>query len=106
MRPEAIELELSKRQLAQIQVLTAEWSRFDRARQHRKWRPLSGVTESPKEWWRFAYWRILEQTRRQRTTASKDFVVQRAKLFNNYCRSYRRRLRAFVADEMAKQQKK
>ncbi|KAI6183493.1 Vacuolar protein sorting-associated protein 13D [Aphelenchoides bicaudatus] len=106
LRPETIELELSKRQLAQIQVLTSEWSRFDRARQHRKWRPSGRVAGNAKEWWQFAYGRILEQNRRQRTTAPKTFVVHRAKLLNNYCRSYRRRLRAFVADEMAKQQKK
>jgi hypothetical protein len=30
LRPEMIELELSKRQLAQVQILSAEWSRFDR----------------------------------------------------------------------------
>lgn len=40
LRPEKINIELSKKQLAQIRVLSREWARFDRARQHRKWRPL------------------------------------------------------------------
>lgn len=90
----------------QVQILTAEWSRFDRAREHRKWRPHASILEDSKQWWRFAYSRVFEQNRRQRTTASREFVVNRARLMNNYCRAYRRRLRAFIADEMAKQQKK
>jgi hypothetical protein len=77
-----------------------------RAREHRKWRPSERIVDEPKKWWQFAYSRVLEQNRRQRTTASKESVVNRARLLNNYCRAYRRRLRAFVADEMAKQQKK
>lgn len=87
-------------------MLTAEWSRFDRAREHRKWRPLVRVSESPKRWWQFACSRVLEQNRRERRTTSKEVVVNRTRLLNNYCRAYRRRLRAFVADEIARQQKK
>lgn len=43
VRPERIEAELSRRQLAQIRALSREWARFDRARAHRKWRPQTPV---------------------------------------------------------------
>lgn len=43
LRPEKINIELSKKQLAQIRLLSREWARYDRARQHRKWRPLVSV---------------------------------------------------------------
>ncbi|KAI6192573.1 hypothetical protein M3Y96_01250300 [Aphelenchoides besseyi] len=100
-----IELEISKRQLAQIRLLTTRWSMFDRARQHRKWRPLISIKQNPKQWWKFACGRVVEENRRQQSTASKQSMQQRARLMNGYCRAYRRRLRAFLADEMAKQQK-
>ncbi|CAD5233590.1 unnamed protein product [Bursaphelenchus xylophilus] len=105
LRPERIEIELSKRQLAQIRVLSAEWARFDRARQHRKWRPLTRITGNAKDWWKFAYGRIAEDNRKQRSTASAAFVLKRAKLLNNYCKAYTRKLKAFVADQKAKQAK-
>ncbi|KAI6181931.1 hypothetical protein M3Y98_00882500 [Aphelenchoides besseyi] len=105
LRPEMIELEISKRQLAQIRLLTTRWSMFDRARQHRKWRPLISIKQNPKQWWKFACGRVVEENRRQQSTASKQSMQQRARLMNGYCRAYRRRLRAFLADEMAKQQK-
>jgi hypothetical protein len=106
LRPEMIELELSKRQLAQIRVLATEWSRFDRARQHRKWRPITNIKDHAKEWWKFAYERVAEENRRIQPSTSRSFVVNRARLLNKYCQAYRRRLRAYVADEMAKEQKK
>lgn len=39
MRPERVNIELSKRHLAQIRLLLNEWARYERARFHRKWRP-------------------------------------------------------------------
>lgn len=43
LRPEKINIEVSKKQLMQIRILTNEWARFERAREHRKWRPLVKV---------------------------------------------------------------
>lgn len=41
--PEKVVIELTKRQLLEISSLGKEWARFDRSRQHRKWRPLTTV---------------------------------------------------------------
>lgn len=45
LRPGKIEIDFSKSQLAQIRFLAREWARFDRARQHRKWRPVCSVLQ-------------------------------------------------------------
>uniref|UniRef100_A0A915ER83 Chorein N-terminal domain-containing protein n=1 Tax=Ditylenchus dipsaci TaxID=166011 RepID=A0A915ER83_9BILA len=92
LRPERIEIELSKRQLAQMRVLGREWARFDRARQHRKWRPLVPISESPKSWWKFSYDRVVEEHRRHHCCLSKENLLRRAKHLNAYCKAYRRKL--------------
>uniref|UniRef100_A0A183BUE4 VPS13 domain-containing protein n=1 Tax=Globodera pallida TaxID=36090 RepID=A0A183BUE4_GLOPA len=71
IRSQRIELELSKRQIVQIQSLAQDWAQFDRARSHRKWRPIVSVHESPKQWWRFAIGRTLDTTRAQRRFFSR-----------------------------------
>lgn len=43
--PEKVVIELTKRQLLEMGSLGKEWARFDRSRQHRKWRPLVTVGE-------------------------------------------------------------
>ncbi|KAI6230473.1 Ricin B-type lectin domain-containing protein [Aphelenchoides fujianensis] len=105
LRPEMLELELSRRQLGQMRALSAHWTLFDRAREHRRWRPAVPVGAAAARWWRFAADRVREQNRRRRSTASAARLAERARLLNAYCRAYRRTLRAFVADEMARQQK-
>ncbi|KAH7710836.1 Protein C25H3.11 [Aphelenchoides avenae] len=98
LQPEKIEIELSKRQLAQIRILGREWARFDRARAHRKWRPLVPVNGNSKQWWLFAYHRIVEENRRQRSAHSSQYLTQRARLLNSYCRAYARKLEAHLTD--------
>ncbi|KAI6230488.1 Ricin B-type lectin domain-containing protein [Aphelenchoides fujianensis] len=105
LRPEQLELELSRRQLGQMRALSAHWTLFDRAREHRRWRPAVPVGAAAARWWRFAVDRVREQNRRRRSTAPAARLAERARLLNSYCRAYRRTLRAFVADEMARQQK-
>ncbi|KAI6238683.1 Ricin B-type lectin domain-containing protein [Aphelenchoides fujianensis] len=105
LRPEQLELELSRRQLGQMRALSAHWTLFDRAREHRRWRPAVPVGAAAARWWRFAADRVREQNRRRRSTAPAVRLAERARLLNAYCRAYRRTLRAVVADEMARQQK-
>jgi hypothetical protein len=102
-RPEKLDIELYKRQLLQIRLLSREWARFERARQHRKWRPILPVSESPKKWWHFAFNRIVEGNRRQHAHCSTESIYQRAKLMNSYCRAYRRKLETHMADNASKQ---
>ncbi|KAK6016156.1 hypothetical protein OSTOST_18364, partial [Ostertagia ostertagi] len=45
LRPEKITVEMTRRQIAELRALNREWARFERARQHRKWRPLTHVGE-------------------------------------------------------------
>ncbi|VDK72688.1 unnamed protein product [Litomosoides sigmodontis] len=90
--PEKVIIELTKRQLLEIRSLGKEWARFDRSRQHRKWRPLTTVGQNAKEWWNFAYNRIQDQERQRKTRHTWSFAYNRAKQLNSYCRAYRRRL--------------
>uniref|UniRef100_A0A7E4V616 Ricin B-type lectin domain-containing protein n=1 Tax=Panagrellus redivivus TaxID=6233 RepID=A0A7E4V616_PANRE len=101
LRPEKINIELSKKQLAQIRLLTREWARFDRARQHRKWRPLVAIKGNAKKWWKFAIDRVLDDTSRSRQRCTLTFLLTRAKHLNAYCRSYRQKLEAYIADASA-----
>uniref|UniRef100_A0AC34Q2R8 Vacuolar protein sorting-associated protein 13 extended chorein domain-containing protein n=1 Tax=Panagrolaimus sp. JU765 TaxID=591449 RepID=A0AC34Q2R8_9BILA len=101
LRPEKINIELSKKQLAQIRLLTREWTRFDRARQHRKWRPLMSIKDNPSAWWKFAIGRILEETHQNRQRSSKKFLLTRANHLNGYCKAYRQKLEAYLADQLA-----
>uniref|UniRef100_A0A915N7T9 Chorein N-terminal domain-containing protein n=1 Tax=Meloidogyne javanica TaxID=6303 RepID=A0A915N7T9_MELJA len=63
IRSQRIELELTQKQIAQIQQFMDDWSMFERARPHRKWRPNTSIISSPKRWWQFAINRQLEQIR-------------------------------------------
>uniref|UniRef100_A0A1I7VNQ7 Ricin B-type lectin domain-containing protein n=1 Tax=Loa loa TaxID=7209 RepID=A0A1I7VNQ7_LOALO len=94
--PEEIVIELTKRQLLEMSSLGKEWARFDRSRQHRKWRPLTTVGENAKEWWNFAYNRIQDQERQRKTRRTWSFAYNRAKQLNSYCRAYRRRLLSYL----------
>ncbi|MCP9261504.1 hypothetical protein DINM_004861 [Dirofilaria immitis] len=94
--PEKVVIELTKRQLLEMSSLGKEWARFDRARQHRKWRPLITVGENAKEWWNFAYNRIQNQERQRKTRCTWSFAYNRAKQLNSYCRAYRRRLLSYL----------
>uniref|UniRef100_A0A914GVN0 Vacuolar protein sorting-associated protein 13D n=1 Tax=Globodera rostochiensis TaxID=31243 RepID=A0A914GVN0_GLORO len=96
IRSQRIELELNKRQIVQIQSLAQDWAQFDRARSHRKWRPIVSVHESPKQWWHFAIGRTLDATRAQRRFFSRAAVLARTRLLNAYARAYRRRLQVCV----------
>ncbi|KAK0393450.1 hypothetical protein QR680_000217 [Steinernema hermaphroditum] len=100
---ERVNIELSKRQFAEIRLLCREWARFDRARQHRKWRPLMSISEDGHSWWKFAYGRIAEPTRKQRSSQTWHFAYERAKQLNAYCRAYRKRLISIIEKEQAKQ---
>ncbi|KAL3994358.1 hypothetical protein ACH3XW_21415 [Acanthocheilonema viteae] len=94
--PEKVIIELTKRQLLEMGSLGNEWARFDRSRQHRKWRPLTTVGENAKEWWNFAYNRIQDQERQRKTRHTWSFAYNRAKQLNSYCRAYRRRLLSYL----------
>nr|XP_002733622.2 PREDICTED: vacuolar protein sorting-associated protein 13D-like [Saccoglossus kowalevskii] len=50
----SIPLELIEHQYRGIVALIKEYERYEKARRHRKWRPLCKVKESPKLWWKFA----------------------------------------------------
>lgn len=45
LHPEKVLVEVTRRQLSEVGALSKEWARFDRARQHRKWRPLVTIGE-------------------------------------------------------------
>ncbi|VDN01283.1 unnamed protein product [Thelazia callipaeda] len=92
LRPEKVIIELSKRQIWEMTALGKDWARFDRSRQHRKWRPLTTIGENAKEWWNFAYNRVQDKERERKTRHTWSFAYNRAKQLNAYCRAYRRRL--------------
>ncbi|VDO35323.1 unnamed protein product [Onchocerca flexuosa] len=94
--PEKVVIELTKRQLLEMGSLGKEWARFDRSRQHRKWRPLVTVGENAKEWWNFAYNRVQDQERQRKTRCTWSFAYNRARQLNSYCRAYRRRLLSYL----------
>nr|CDJ94690.1 hypothetical protein, variant [Haemonchus contortus] len=98
LRPERITVEMTRRQIAELRALNREWARFERARQHRKWRPLVRVSENPAAWWRFAYNRVSDDARRVHSRRSWHFALTRARHLNAYCRAYRRRLLAMIDD--------
>ncbi|VDN20443.1 unnamed protein product [Cylicostephanus goldi] len=100
--PEKITIEMTRRQMAELRALNREWARFERARQHRKWRPLTKIGENAGEWWRFAYDRVSEDTRRAQARRSWHFALTRARHLNAYCRAYRRRLLALIENPALK----
>ncbi|CAB3411172.1 unnamed protein product [Caenorhabditis bovis] len=104
MRPEIIVCELTKLQMTQLRALNREWARFERARLHRKWRPLCTIGENAKEWWKFAYNRVMEDKRKANSNRTWSFAAIRAKQLNAYCRAYRRRLIALLANPTATQE--
>lgn len=87
--------------MVQLRFFFQEWSRFDRARQHRKWRPLILIHESPKLWWKFAIERVLEMTKKRRLTTfiAKDTIIKRVYLLNAYSRAYRKKLESFLNEK-------
>ncbi|TKR64371.1 hypothetical protein L596_024918 [Steinernema carpocapsae] len=100
--PDKVNIELTKRQFAEIRLLCREWARFDRARQHRKWRPVTSISQNCKKWWNFAYQRIAEPMRKQKSSQTWSFAYERAKQLNAYCRAYRERLISIIEKERAK----
>uniref|UniRef100_A0A1I7WZT6 VPS13 domain-containing protein n=1 Tax=Heterorhabditis bacteriophora TaxID=37862 RepID=A0A1I7WZT6_HETBA len=98
LRSEKITCELSRRQMAELRALNREWMRFERARQHRKWRPLNHVSTHAAEWWRFAYDRICDESRRMQSRRTWHFALTRARHLNAYCRAYRRRLLSLIGN--------
>ncbi|VDM43833.1 unnamed protein product [Toxocara canis] len=102
IRPEQVVIELSKRQMAEMRLLGREWARYERARQHRKWRPLVTVGDNAKEWWTFAYNRVQDETKQKSARRTWQFALMRARHMNAYCRAYRRRLLAHVEAASAK----
>ncbi|VDK48292.1 unnamed protein product [Anisakis simplex] len=102
IQSEQVAIELSKRQMAEIRLLSREWARYDRARQHRKWRPLVSVGGNAGEWWRFAYNRVRDETEQQKTRHTWNFALMRARHLNAYCRAYRRKLLAHVETAKSK----
>ncbi|RCN23983.1 hypothetical protein ANCCAN_30328 [Ancylostoma caninum] len=96
LRPEKITVEMTRRQMAELRALNREWARFERARQHRKWRPLMHIGENAAAWWRFAYDRVSDDARRVQFRRSWHFALTRARHLNAYCRAYRRRLLALI----------
>ncbi|CAJ0587158.1 unnamed protein product, partial [Mesorhabditis spiculigera] len=104
LRPEKIVVELSRRQMSELRALNREWSRFERARTHRKWRPVANVMGNAREWWRFAYDRVLDDTRRTNTRKTWSFALTRARHLNAYARAYRRRLIMLMSDPTYKDQ--
>lgn len=105
-----VALELSQRQLRELRLLGREWARYDRARQHRKWRPRqpllpnkyppSSPTDatgeiascSARAWWSFAIRVELERIGQERERASWAFAARRARQITAYASAYRRRL--------------
>ncbi|PIC46698.1 hypothetical protein B9Z55_006302 [Caenorhabditis nigoni] len=103
MRPDVLGLELTRHQMTELRAVNREWARFERARHHRKWRPLCTIGENAKEWWKFAYNRVLEESRRTNANRTWEFAHERATRFNAYCRAYRKRLIGLIANPNAVQ---
>ena len=51
---------------------------------------------SAKDWWQFAYNRLLDETRKARERRTLAFKLTRARHLNAYCRAYRRHLETLV----------
>ncbi|KJH42014.1 hypothetical protein DICVIV_12001 [Dictyocaulus viviparus] len=100
LRSEKITMEMTRRQIAELRALNREWARFERARQHRKWRPLTSINENAAAWWRFAYDRVSNDARRVLSRRSWHFALSRAQHLNAYCRAYRRKLLSFIVDPL------
>ncbi|CAK5099008.1 unnamed protein product [Meloidogyne enterolobii] len=100
IRSQRIELELTQKQIAQIQQFMDDWSMFERARPHRKWRPNTSIISSPKRWWQFAINRQLEQIRNKNICREPKALFARLHLVNTYCKAYRHRLNCFLTSQL------
>uniref|UniRef100_A0A914MHV5 Chorein N-terminal domain-containing protein n=1 Tax=Meloidogyne incognita TaxID=6306 RepID=A0A914MHV5_MELIC len=100
IRSQRIELELTQKQIAQIQQFMDDWSMFERARPHRKWRPNTSIISSPKRWWQFAINRQLEQIRNKNICRESKALFARLHLVNTYCKAYRHRLNCFLTSQL------
>uniref|UniRef100_A0AC35TVT4 Ricin B-type lectin domain-containing protein n=1 Tax=Rhabditophanes sp. KR3021 TaxID=114890 RepID=A0AC35TVT4_9BILA len=106
VRPTKLAVELSTLQLSQIRALTKEWARFDRGKNHRKWRPQQSnpITKgNAKVWWKFACDRVLEPFRRNNSRQNWGFVMGRVKVINQYSHVYRKKLISFLIDNINNQ---
>nr|CAD2137310.1 unnamed protein product [Meloidogyne enterolobii] len=77
-----------------------DWSMFERARPHRKWRPNTSIISSPKRWWQFAINRQLEQIRNKNICRESKALFARLHLVNTYCKAYRHRLNCFLTSQL------
>uniref|UniRef100_A0A8R1I955 Chorein_N domain-containing protein n=1 Tax=Caenorhabditis japonica TaxID=281687 RepID=A0A8R1I955_CAEJA len=59
------------------------------------------VSDVAREWWKFAYSRVVEESRRANANRTWEFAHERATRFNAYCRVYRKRLIAMIANPNA-----
>ncbi|GMR36378.1 hypothetical protein PMAYCL1PPCAC_06573 [Pristionchus mayeri] len=96
LRPETIALELSGAQMRDMRAVTREWTRFERARPHRKWRPEGEIQGSAKEWWIFAKNRIVAEGKLDSFRRTWSFALSRAHHLNVYARAYKRRLLSLI----------
>ncbi|CAI4229925.1 unnamed protein product [Auanema sp. JU1783] len=97
LKPNKTICNLTRSQMIELRVLNREWARFERARQHRKWRPSSSISRSTaKEWWQFAFGRVTDEKLTDHSRKTWQYALNRARLMNAYCRAYRRRLLGLV----------
>ncbi|KAK6040510.1 hypothetical protein COOONC_21985 [Cooperia oncophora] len=98
LRPEKITVEMNRRQIAELRALNREWARdLNEPVKHRKMvGRLTHCRENAAAWWRFAYNRVSDDTRRVQSRRSWHFALTRARHLNAYCRAYRRRLLAMI----------
>ncbi|GMT14509.1 hypothetical protein PFISCL1PPCAC_5806 [Pristionchus fissidentatus] len=96
LRPETIAIELSGVQMRDMRAVTREWARFERARPHRKWRPIGEVHGCTKEWWIFAKNRIVAEGKLDSFRRTWSFALSRAHHLNVYARAYKRRLLSLI----------
>lgn len=100
VRPTKLDVELTTLQLYQFRKLSKEWARIDRAKNFRKWRPSVSIKDDPKKWWKFAILCVKEPISKVISRNTMKYAYNRAKLVNQYVRTYEKRLICFLKSKI------
>ncbi|KAJ9578225.1 hypothetical protein L9F63_005555, partial [Diploptera punctata] len=93
---EKLSLAISRFQFHDLIDLLESFGRLSRAAPYRKYRPfVSGYKGHYKEWWKFAYTCVLEETvRRRRRNWDWEHILKHRQLCHTYANSYQSKLTA------------
>ncbi|CEF67616.1 Vacuolar protein sorting-associated protein 13D [Strongyloides ratti] len=102
IRPTKLDVEMTTLQLYQFRALSKEWARIDRAKNFRKWRPSVSIKDDPAKWWKFAILCVKEPISKVISRNTMKYAYNRAKLVNQYVRTYEKRLICFLKNKIKK----